>query len=68
MESALLMTTKSQRRVLPAQRRGREAYRGDSSVITASEGESSLRLGDPAPIALPSLREGAFLLSILKSW
>lgn len=58
VESALLVEN-LKRRVLPAQRRWEESVSRRSSVITAPDCASWLRLGNPSSIALPGLREGA---------
>jgi len=59
VESALLVEN-LKRRVLPAQRREGRSVLRRSSVITAPDRLSRLRLGNPSSIALPGLREGAF--------
>jgi hypothetical protein len=59
VESALLVEN-LKRRVLPAQRREGRSVSRRSSVITAPDRLSRLRLGNPSSIALPGLREGAF--------
>lgn len=68
VESALLVESPSQEEgsARPASM-GRSVSSG-LSVITAPDGLCRLRLGDPSPIALPGLREGAWFPRMLKSW
>jgi hypothetical protein len=55
VESALHVEKNLRRRVLPAQRRRGRSVSSGSSVITAPDRVSLLRLGNPSLIALPGL-------------